>query len=263
MGQLRREWWAGIREYFDDSLVLSSEEGRPRRERAAVREFLRYLGVDFDDSELTVPAEDDDINVRFRGARFLTVERMDPGRLRRNEVPRMADRARAAHDVSALEIPHHDSVPMGMAELAREVVRALEKKSRKTANRASLDALVYVNLGGRHPYPPPDVIEDDTSAVVQLGWRSVSVLWPPYAMVICARSTAPEFIRAKARTVIRYHSVPWEDTGVPSESSSLTRLTRAVFGGLTAVTYVALGGLVLSARMLRQAVATSVDSTAP
>src|SRR5215813_4193194 len=108
MGQLRREWWAGIREYFDDSLILFSEEGRPRRERAAVREFLKYLGVDFDDHELTVPEQDGDVDVRFRGARFQNVERMEPGRRRHDEVRRMADRVPAARDVSALHIPRGD-----------------------------------------------------------------------------------------------------------------------------------------------------------
>jgi len=168
----------------------------------------------------------------------------------------------AARDVSALHIPRGDSVPMGMAELAREVVKTLEKKSRKTTNQASLDALVYVNLGGRDLDPRPDVIEDDTSAVMQLGWRSVSVLWPPYAVVICAQSTAPTFIRAKARTIVRYRGVPWEGSAVPSETSSLARLTSAVGGGLAALAYVALGALVLSARVLRQADVTSVDPAA-
>jgi len=262
MPESRAEWWAGIRDYFNDSLLWFSEEGHPRRERAAVREFLKYLGVDFDDSELTIPAQDDDIDVRFRGARFQNVERMDPNRGRHDEVRRLAERARVVHDVSALEMPRRDSVPMGMAELVREVVRALEKKSRKTTNRASLDALVHMNFGGRHLYPPPDVIEDDTTAIVQLGWRSVSVLWPPYAAVICAQSTAPTFIRAKTRKVIRYRGVPWEDTAVPSESWSLAHLASAVGGCFSAVTYVALGGLVLTARGLRQAIGTSLDPTA-
>jgi len=262
MPESRAEWWAGIRDYFNDNFVSFSEEGRPRREKAAVREFLKYLGVDFDETDLTIPAPDDDMDVRFRGARFQNVERMDPGHRRHDDVRRMADRVRAAHDISPLETPRGDSVPMGMAELVREVAKALERKTRKTPNRASLDALVYISLRGRHLYPVPDVIEDDTTAVVQSGWRSVSVLWPPYAVVICAQSTAPTFIRAKTRKVIRYRGVPWEDTAVPSESSFLALLASAVGGGFTAVSYVALGGLVLTARGLRQAIGTAVPPTA-
>jgi putative endonuclease (uncharacterized protein DUF1780) len=262
MPESRAAWWAEIREYLNDSVVWFSEEGRPRRERAAVREFLKYLGVDFEDSELTIPAQDGDIDVRFRGARFQNVERMNPDRRRHDEIRRMAARARAADDISALEITRSASVPMGMAELVREVVKALEKKTRKTTNRASLDALVYMNLRGRHLYPPADVIEDDTTAVVQLGWRSVSVLWPPYAVVICAQSTAPTFMRAKTRKVIRYRGLPWEDTAEPSGTNPLAGLTSAVAGGLTALAYVALGGLVLTARFLRQAIGTSMDPAA-
>src|SRR5262249_56070652 len=122
--------------------------------------------------------------------------------------------------------------------------------------------VVNMRWGGRQVYSPREGIGGDRRGIVQLGWRSVSVLWPPYAAVICAQSTAPTFIRAKTRKVIRYRGVPWEDTAVPSESWSLAHLASAVGGCFSAVTYVALGGLVLTARGLRQAIGPSLDPTA-
>ena len=257
MRQAAREWWKAGRGYFADRERFFSEQGRPEREKASVQEFLKYLGVQFRDDELILPPQDDDVDVRFRGARIQNVERMEPGRRRHDEVRRMAERVRPAHDVSALEIPRRDSVPMGTAELVREVVRALERKSKKTTNRGSLDALVYMNLSGRHLYPAPDVIEDDTTGVAQLGWRSVSVLWPPYAVVLSAQQAAPSFIRAKARTVIRYRGVPWERRVVPPQSSGFVGVVNAIVERATVVAYVALGGLVLGARAVREVSGTA------
>ncbi len=99
---------------------------------------------------------------------------------------------------------------MTMAELLTEVIALLtEKKQTKMANRSGLDALAYVNLQGRHLYPAPAAVEGP-SAVVQLGWRSISVLFPPYAIVICATASAPEFLRRQIGRVVRFGGIPWE-----------------------------------------------------
>jgi hypothetical protein len=140
---------------------------------------------------------------------------------------------------------------MGVPELLREVLKALDQKTRKTANRASLDALVYVNLRGRYLCPAPDMIEEETGAVAQLGWRSVSVLWPPYAAVLCAKPLAPRFLRLKIGRIVRYPGIPWEDAARPTEAASLTRLGRSTLATFAVAGYVALGGAVLAARAMR------------
>ncbi len=143
---------------------------------------------------------------------------------------------------------------MGVHELLREVLKALDKKTRKTANRASLDALVYLNLRGRHLSPAPDVIEEDNSAVAQLGWRSVSVLWPPYAVVLCAKPTAPTFLRIKVGQIIRYTGIPWEDGALPAGATSISHLATVALGSFAVASYVTLGGLVLAARAMREVI---------
>src|SRR5437867_10070226 len=224
MRQQTRERWAKLRDYFDGSVSFFSEDGRTEREKAPIRELLRSLGVPFTDEDLTVPPKDDDVDVRFRDARFQNVERMESGRRRHEEVRSLAERARTVPDIRALEMPRSESVPMGVHELLREVLKALDAKTRKTANRASLDALVYVNLRGRHLYPVPDVIEGDKGGVTQLGWRSVSVLWPPYAVVLCAKPTAPTFLRIKVGQIARYTGIPWEDGALPAGATSVSHL---------------------------------------
>src|SRR6266566_1249498 len=108
MRRQTREWWAKLRDYFDGSVSFFSEDGRTEREKAPIREFLRYLGVPFTDEDLIVPPRDDDVDVRFRHARFQNVERMEPGRRRHEEVRSLAERARTARDVRALEMPRSE-----------------------------------------------------------------------------------------------------------------------------------------------------------
>ena len=195
MRRQTREGWARLGGYFDGYVWFFSEDPRTDGEKAPIREFLRYLGVGFTEQELVVRLKDDDVDVRFREARFQSVERIVAARRRREEVQQFAERVRTAREVAARGVPRGDSVPMRVRELLREVHKALGNESRKTVNRAALDALVYVNLRGRHPYPAPDVIEEDTRAVANLGWRSVSVLWPPYRTCGTADGNAGEDTR--------------------------------------------------------------------
>lgn len=149
------------------------------------------------------------MDVHFRSARFQNVERIEPGRRRHDEVRRFAERVRRARSVANLEVPAPGSMPMTMTELLTEVIAALsEKKQMKMANRSGLDALVYVNLQGRHLYPAPAAV-DDPSALVQLGWRSISVLVSGYAIVICATANAPDFLRRQLGRVVRFDGIPW------------------------------------------------------
>ena len=231
------------------------KDDRATQEAAPVREFLRYLGVEFAVEELIVQPKDGDVNVRFRDARLQIVERLEDGRRRQEETRQSAERLRAARRDAALEMPTSYSVPMGVTELLRKVVAVLEDKIRKTASRAKLDGLVYVNVRGRHLHPVPEFI-DDAGAVAELGWRSVSVLWPPYAIVLYARPGAPMFLRTKARRVIRYTGMPWEESAVTAQPGAVAQFLGALLETSAAVGYVALGALVLATRARRDATAT-------
>jgi len=256
MRRQTREGWARLRDYFDGYVWFFSEDPRTEREKAPVREFLRYLGVGFTEEELVVPLKHDDVDVRFREARFQNVERTVAARRRHEEVRQFAERVRTAREVAARGVPRGDSVPMRARELLREVHKALGNKSRKTVNRAALDALVYVNLRGRHLYPAPDVFEEDARAVADLGWRSVSVLWPPYAVVISAKSAAPKFLRVKTGQIIRHSGIAWEGAALPPEAASVAYVARSALAGLGVAGYVALGGVVLAARATRDVIDT-------
>jgi len=203
----RRKWLTAQRAGAAANVGFFSEPGRPDRERAQVAEFLRYLGVPFTTDDLRLPPQDHDVDVRFGEACFQNLELMDPGRRRHDEVRAFAEQVRAGN----FETPRPpESVPMSMTELMARVVAALGAKKRaRLSRRAHLDALVYVNLHDRHLDPVPAVLHDVTAAG-RLGWRSVSALWPPLAIVFCAAATAPAFLREHAGRAVRYHGYPWE-----------------------------------------------------
>jgi Putative endonuclease, protein of unknown function (DUF1780) len=199
MTRTEREQWERIERDADDNVRFFSEADREKRERIVVREFLKYLGVEFKAEELIVPEQDSDVDVAFRDARFQNAERMDSDRQRHREYKETARRVRT-RDVTALERPWRDNRPITVGQVLADVVAALEKKTLKTARRGSLDALVYINP----TYPAYPVVGriTDASAVARLGWRSVSALLAQYAVVICAEPHAPEFIRSRAGSVI-------------------------------------------------------------
>src|SRR5262245_28244002 len=146
------EWWKALRDRFDDNIRFFSEPGRSDRERAPVAEFLRYLDVPFTNDDLQLPPQDDDVDVRFGVASFQNIELIDSGRARLDEVRRLAERIRRACRVADLEVPRwRDRVPMTIGDLTVEIVaKLMSKKQQRLANRAQLDALVYVNLRDRH-----------------------------------------------------------------------------------------------------------------
>ena len=75
-----REGWARLGGYFDGYVWFFSEDPRTDGEKAPIREFLRYVSVGFTEQELVVRPKDDDVDVRFREARFQNVERIAAAR---------------------------------------------------------------------------------------------------------------------------------------------------------------------------------------
>jgi len=70
------------------------------------------------------------------------------------------------------------------------------------ARCVGLDVLVFVE--GRHGVlaqrsPPPEV-----RALTVQGWRSVSVVCPPYGMVLYAADGAPAFLRLVCGRLVRH-----------------------------------------------------------
>lgn len=61
------------------------------------------------------------------------------------------------------------------------------------STRAGLDLVVYLNL--KKAYLDVNSASSDMAILVSQGWRSLSLLAPPYAHVLVASPLAPEFLR--------------------------------------------------------------------
>jgi hypothetical protein len=94
---------------------------------------------------------------------------------------------------------------MSASEAWRKSVEALGRKASRygTGVCSQLDALIYLDLKGQHLWPLEDASDGKSieQAAAQ-GWRSVSVLFPPYGSVLCAQDSAPLFLKDVAGQVL-------------------------------------------------------------
>lgn len=119
---------------------------------------------------------------------------------------RRQDRYRNAQRIADVLEPYTPSQPMSFDDAAQLVADCLWAKAARygAATCASLDALVYIDLHNRHLWPLEPTGNGRAAAMLQTqGWRSVSVLFVPYCVVLLAAPTAPAVIRTNARRVLK------------------------------------------------------------
>ena len=165
---------------------------KPARDRAVVRALLRALGVAFAEAEVVAPVTAP-IDVRFREANFHLREVFD----RPCERDGQDQATRIHYHASVLadgENPRGPAAGRELAEVVSHVTAALaEHAAWYGARCVGLDALVSVDEPWSLLAPPSQAPE--VAALSWQGWRSVSVLCPPYGMVLYAASGAPAFLR--------------------------------------------------------------------
>ena len=180
--------------------LLLAQRLKPARSRAVVRTLLHTLSVAFAEAELGAPVEAP-IDVQFRQAQFHLRELRDhpwerDGTAHAIRVPQTCTRPDGGHRGG-------HAVGMERAVLIPHLTAALaEHAAWYGARCAGLDALVFVE--GHHgvlaqPLPPPAV-----RALTVQGWRSVSVVCPPYGMVLYAADGAPAFLRLVSGRLVRH-----------------------------------------------------------
>jgi len=191
---------AAVREDRTQPRLLLAHRFKPARDRAVVRTFLRTLGVACAEADLGAPVEAP-IDVQFRQAHFHLRElRAHPW-----------GSEEKAHD---LWVPQPRVLPDGgdqggqavaieLAVLIPYLTAALaEHAAWYGARCVGLDALVSVEQCCGvlvQPSPLPEV-----GALTVQGWRSVSVLCPPYGMVLYAADGAPAFLRLVSGRLARH-----------------------------------------------------------
>jgi hypothetical protein len=172
---------------------------KPQRDRAVVRALLRTLGVTFAESEVIAPVEAP-IDVLFRQAQFHLRElgnhpRESAGQAhdpRRHEAYARADGGDLRHPAAGMDRT------VGIAHITAALA---QHAAWYGARCVGLDVVVVIN--GHQDVLAPHAHALEIDALAMQGWRSVSVVCPPYGMVLYATSGAPAFLRAVTGRLLR------------------------------------------------------------
>jgi hypothetical protein len=197
-----RQYLDNLRRATDEARHFFSNSMKPERERAICRAFLRGIGVDFVDNDIKAASrEEEPVDVFFSSARFQMREILDAKYKRTDEWRNKAELLKSATCIDDLKEPTMSSKAMTFPELYSFICDALQKKSvRYGAEREKLDMLVYVNLQDR--FLAEHQIVTDLEALKAQGWRSASMLFVPFASVLYANVSAPDFLRERAGCVL-------------------------------------------------------------
>ncbi len=202
MCRSEQEYIAELRRHASATRELFSNPKKPERERMVVRAFLRCVGVQFSDDEIKA-SSNEPVDVVFRAARFQIMEILG-GRKRGLAWREREARYKNAKQASDVLEPWTSSEPMSFGEVSQMIAEGLAKKASHYGvnNCSKLDALVNVDLSGRHLWPLESNLEAEvTDSLNQQGWRSVSKLLLPYGLVLIAKPDAPDFLKDNAGVI--------------------------------------------------------------
>ena len=192
------EFLEGRRRSLRESIEYFSAKNKPERERWVCLEFLRNLGVGYDETEI-VSADDDPPDVIFRDACFEIKEILDVDRLRHAEYKASLEKALATTDPQDLL---HQYTPKDItpSEIGNQIQLKLNELNTHypLSVREITDLLFYVNLQEHHLKIGPIPAAADFAS---FNWRSVAALFGWGALVFCTAPSAPAFLRAKAETL--------------------------------------------------------------
>jgi len=196
MSTTDKEYLEKLRNYATEVRTFLSNKMKPERERSVCCAFLRTLGVSFNESEIIAPAEEP-VDVMFREARFQIKDILEADH-RRGDIWKDKQRKyeTAPSIDAAIEIdPPPMPSPVALNALIPEVTTALSEKANKYSIMCQeLDMLIYLDL--RKRFLAAGSTELRVQPLKAQGWRSVSLLFPPYGVVLFAKPEAPDFLKA-------------------------------------------------------------------
>jgi Putative endonuclease, protein of unknown function (DUF1780) len=199
------EYLKKLRDHVTETRSFFGPKMKPERERTVCRAFLRCSGVKFEESEI-IASKTEPVDVEFRSAKFQIRELIESGRKRGDELKKLQQKYASATAIEDLATPYAPSQPLSFDALVPELTIALQEKAAKYGSGChDLDALVYVNLEGQHL--DAKSLIPDMSQLKNQGWRSVSVIFAPWGVVLFAQTTAPEFLQNLSGQVL----ADWEE----------------------------------------------------
>jgi hypothetical protein len=191
-----KEYLEKHRNFATEVRRFLSNKMKPERERSVCRAFLRTLGMPFKDSEVIAPANEP-VDVMFREARFQVKDILEPDHRRGDILEKKQRKYETATSIDdAIETdPPPMPVSVELNALIPEVTAALsEKAKRYGVTCKDLDILIYLDL--RKRFLSAESAVPNVESLKAQGWRSVSLLFPPYGVVLFAKPEAPDFLKA-------------------------------------------------------------------
>jgi len=183
-----------LREHAIKTRAFLTNKMKPERERSVCRAFLRAIGVPLEEQELVAPT-DEPADVAFRTARFQVRELLEPHRRIGDDWRAKEKKYSEAKSLAHVLEPYTLPASITLNGLVPEVVGALSEKARKYGLGCSdVDALVYVNRETQ--FLAANSLMPDLAELRSQGWRSVSVVFPPYGVILCRKSMCPDFLSA-------------------------------------------------------------------
>jgi len=193
MSQTEKEYIDDLVSHASETRALFSNLNKSERERMVCRAFLRLIGVQYQEAEFE-NAREEPVDVPFRDAHFQIRELLDPGRKRSDEWKEREKEYTDTTRLIDLSTPYHAPTPVTIGELVPLLTDALsDKAQRYGAECANVDALVYVNL--RNQFFAKGGKASPLRHLKAQGWRSVSIVFLPYAQVLFASPAAPQFLK--------------------------------------------------------------------
>lgn len=194
------EFIASVIKNREESVSFFSSARKQERERWVVNKFLNTLGLQPSEAEVS-SSVDEPPDMLYQDAKFEVKEIMDPGKRRHAEYKeslRKAREAKAAADLLESYAPRD----ITYTELCQRVEKHISTlKQYAPATKSSLDLLFYVNLEDVHGYVSSELAA--AADFEKYGWRSVSFLAGPLAVVLYSSSSAPSFLRQNEGSVVR------------------------------------------------------------
>ena len=196
MYPIDKEYLEKFRNYTTQvrTLLSSNNKMKSERERSVCRAFLRTLEVSFQDNELIAPTHEP-VDVAFRKARFQIKDKLD--HLRGDFWKQMQRKYETATSIDeAIETdPPPMPVPVGLNALIPEVTAELSQYADQYGITCKdLDILIYVDE--RKRFLASNSTVSNVEPLKAQGWRSVSLLFPPFAVVLFAKPEAPDFLKS-------------------------------------------------------------------
>ena len=176
-------------------LNLLSNKRKSERELYVVETFLEVIGEKFDEIDRPKKSLTDPPDVTFKSAHFEIKEMMDAGRKRGKEVQdRLKDLKSGGHIETQFAA---GALPVCPSTLVNDIANYMNSLGAYSPDsKAELDLLLYYNslsvwLSAK---ANPDY---ESTALLALGWRSISLTSGRTAMVYCAQTSAPTFLRER------------------------------------------------------------------